>query len=132
MNTKTFLSLLVLWLFFGGRRCSLDDRAEMVLQLLLDAKEWLLLWSSSIMMTSSWDAVGIFSDRGIILRSAAVGTEVLAVTNDEFDDRTLDMSVLMLLLLLYLRRPFSRSGRVLRVAFSGMGVEASSVVVASG
>lgn len=103
----------------------------MVLQLLLDANEWLLLWSSSITMTSSWEEI-IFIERGIIFRSAAVGTEVLAVTKDEVDERTLEMSVLRLLLLLYLRRPFSRKGRVLRVAFSGTGVDASSVVVASG
>lgn len=84
-------------------------------------------------MTSSSPAEGIFNERGIIFRSAAVGTEVLAVTNDEVDESTLEISVLRLLLLLYLRRPFSRKGRVLRVAFSGTGVvDASSVVVASG
>lgn len=84
-------------------------------------------------MTSSSPAEGIFNERGIIFRSAAVGTDVLAVTKDEVDERTLDISVLRLLLLLYLRRPFSRMGRVLRVAFSGTGVvDASSVVVASG
>lgn len=83
-------------------------------------------------MTSSCDTEGSFIERGIIFRSAAVGTEVLAVTNEDVDDRTLEMSVLRLLLLLYLRRPFSRRGRVLRVAFNGTGVDASSVVVASG